>query len=229
MRRALWKTRRDGRRNIAVVGFMGTGKSVVAERVAAITGMSLVDIDKRIEEKARATIAEIFRTDGEDEFRRMEQAEIEEVGLDVERDRGVRRRCLDEPVERPRPEEQLPLGLALGGRKIALERIGDKLRDPCSEAGEDTESVAQALLAQRLPSYARTSDLLIDTSRKNPTRSHGGYGMNSVAPSAIEGVLPAPPFKEHARAGRRSRPPGGTVSLEKVRHLSCDDGVAAAA
>ena len=84
MRRALWKNRRDARRNIALIGFMGAGKSIVAERIAALTGMTLVDIDRRIEEKAGTTIAEIFRAQGEDEFRRMEQAQIEELGLDID-------------------------------------------------------------------------------------------------------------------------------------------------
>ena len=82
MRKALWKRRVDGRRNIALIGFAGSGKSAVAQDLASMSGMTFVDIDGRIEEKAGTSIAEIFASKGEEEFRRMEQAEIEEIGLD---------------------------------------------------------------------------------------------------------------------------------------------------
>ena len=82
MRWALWKKRLDGRKNIALIGFPGTGKSAVAEILASISGMTLVDIDKRIEEKAGMSVPELFAAKGEGEFRRMEQVEMEEMSLE---------------------------------------------------------------------------------------------------------------------------------------------------
>jgi shikimate kinase len=168
MHRALWKTRRDARRNIALIGFSGTGKSVVARRVAALTGMSLVDIDRRIEDDAGATIAEIFRIRGEAEFRRLEQAQIEDLGLDVDQVaacgggavmnrsnvRTLRNNCLSVWLWADVP--------------TALDRIGDSGTRPLLGGGVDPETAARALLAQRLPYYARTSDLLINTAGKKP-------------------------------------------------------------
>ena len=58
--------------NIALIGFMGAGKSTVGKALAAAAGMDFVDLDTMIEEKAERSISEIFASDGEPTFRRME-------------------------------------------------------------------------------------------------------------------------------------------------------------
>ncbi len=58
--------------NIALVGFMGTGKSSVGHHVAAQLHFHFVDTDALIESRAGATIAEIFARDGEPRFREYE-------------------------------------------------------------------------------------------------------------------------------------------------------------
>ena len=57
---------------IALVGFMGSGKSTVGRQLAAAVGRRFVDVDSLIEEQAGVSIPEIFRRDGEEEFRRLE-------------------------------------------------------------------------------------------------------------------------------------------------------------
>ncbi len=162
MRKALWKRRLDGRRNIALIGFAGSGKSAVAQDLASISGMAFVDIDGRIEEKAGTSIAEIFASRGEEEFRRMEQAEIEEIGLDSNQVvscgggavmsrsnvRVLRNNCLSVWL--------------WADVKTALSRIGETSTRPLIHS-PDPESTAQALLAQRIPHYAHSSDLLVNT------------------------------------------------------------------
>jgi shikimate dehydrogenase len=168
MRRALWKTRRDARRNIALIGFMGAGKSIVAERIAALTGMTLVDIDKRIEEKAGVAVTEIFRTHGEDEFRRMEQAEIEELGLDVDQVAACGGGALmNRSNVRVLRNNCLSVWL-WADTHTALARIGDTSTRPMLQTGTDAGTTASALLEQRVPFYARTSDLLVNTAGKTP-------------------------------------------------------------
>jgi len=58
--------------NIALAGFMGTGKSAVGRLVAQHLNLDFVDADALIEERAGRTIAEIFDTDGEPVFRALE-------------------------------------------------------------------------------------------------------------------------------------------------------------
>jgi len=167
MRRALWKKRVDGRRNIALIGFMGTGKSAVAEIVASLSGMALVDIDRKIEEKAGMSVSELFAARGEGEFRKMEQAEIEEMSLESNQVvscgggvvmnrsnvRALRNNCLSVWL-------WADVGTALG-------RIGETGSRPLLHS-PDPEGAARALLAARIPSYARTSDLLVNTVGKEP-------------------------------------------------------------
>ena len=57
---------------IALVGFMGSGKSTVGGLLAADLGYRLVDLDTLIEQQAGTTIPDIFRNDGEASFRARE-------------------------------------------------------------------------------------------------------------------------------------------------------------
>lgn len=67
------------KRNIVLVGFMGTGKTVTGRVLAERTGMELVDMDSIIEERQGKTIPEIFAQDGEPAFRSMERELVKEL------------------------------------------------------------------------------------------------------------------------------------------------------
>ena len=57
---------------IYVVGFMASGKSTIGRLLAGRLGWNFFDTDQEIETAEGATIAEIFDTRGESEFRRIE-------------------------------------------------------------------------------------------------------------------------------------------------------------
>ena len=58
--------------NIVLIGFMGTGKTVVSKLLAEQLGWSLIDTDELIVKKAGKTISQIFAEDGEVVFRQLE-------------------------------------------------------------------------------------------------------------------------------------------------------------
>jgi len=58
--------------NIMLIGFMGTGKSTVSKKLAALTGYSEIDLDEYIVRCENKTINEIFADSGEDVFRSLE-------------------------------------------------------------------------------------------------------------------------------------------------------------
>ena len=64
--------------NIALIGFMGTGKSTVGEMAAKKLGFQFADIDKVIEKRLNLSISEIFAEFGEQYFRKLEQETIKE-------------------------------------------------------------------------------------------------------------------------------------------------------
>ena len=66
-------------RNIVLVGFMGVGKSVVANKLAIKLKRKLVSTDKLIEQKTKRTIPNIFRDSGESYFRQLEKSVIKEL------------------------------------------------------------------------------------------------------------------------------------------------------
>jgi shikimate kinase len=63
-------------RRIVLTGFMGSGKSTVGPLVAERLGWRFVDVDDVIAAEAGCSIPEIFRDEGEMEFRRLERETI---------------------------------------------------------------------------------------------------------------------------------------------------------
>jgi shikimate kinase/3-dehydroquinate synthase len=61
-------------RNVALIGFMGAGKTTAGPDLAARLGWDFVDADAEVEREARMPIAEIFERGGESAFRELEEA-----------------------------------------------------------------------------------------------------------------------------------------------------------
>lgn len=68
--------------NIALIGFMGSGKTTVGKALAKSLDMRFVDIDRLISIKEKKTINEIFEEFGERYFRDLERTTIEEVSFE---------------------------------------------------------------------------------------------------------------------------------------------------
>lgn len=64
---------------IFLVGFMGSGKSTVGQRLAGRLGYSFIDMDARIEGEHGMSINEIFEKLGEKAFREMETNMLKEM------------------------------------------------------------------------------------------------------------------------------------------------------
>jgi shikimate dehydrogenase len=58
------------------VGFMGVGKSTVAQHLAKVLKRELIDTDQKIVETAKMPITEIFNVQGEKAFRHLEKEEV---------------------------------------------------------------------------------------------------------------------------------------------------------
>jgi len=150
-----------------LVGFMGCGKTTVGIRLADELGWEFADLDDEIERKAGMSIREIFTSQGEEAFRRLEHE------------------TLKERLARIRRGE--PTVLALGGGAFAVpqnyELLADEgvsiwldcpfeilagrvAGDPARPLAQDPERFRQ-LYEQRRQAYAR-ADFRIDTTGKTP-------------------------------------------------------------
>lgn len=73
---------------IILVGFMGAGKSTVGRALAERLGWTFEDLDDRIEQREKQTVAEIFGNAGEAEFRRAEHEALKELLKELRRGSG---------------------------------------------------------------------------------------------------------------------------------------------
>ena len=67
--------------NIVLVGFMGTGKSVVGRVIAQKLEFHFIDTDDVIEQTSKAKISDIFAEHGEVYFRDLESQAVKSVAL----------------------------------------------------------------------------------------------------------------------------------------------------
>lgn len=67
------------KKNIILIGFMGTGKSSLGRRLARRLGYKFIDTDSAIEKVTGKTVAQIFRKDGEIRFRSEEKLQVRKL------------------------------------------------------------------------------------------------------------------------------------------------------
>ncbi len=67
-------------KNIILIGMPGSGKTTVGALLAKSMGKEFIDADAYLAEKAGRSIPEIFATDGEDVFRKLETETLSELG-----------------------------------------------------------------------------------------------------------------------------------------------------
>jgi len=149
-------------KNIALVGFMGTGKTAVARILAERFKADFVDLDSLIEEKENMKIADIFSLKGEPYFRQIEKDVVREIsskqGKIVACGGGV---VLDE--ENIRNLKKGGFLICLSARpEIIFERTMSYTYRPLLNV-KDPKAKIEELLRLRQPYYAQ-ADYTVDTS-----------------------------------------------------------------
>ena len=69
-------TKKNNILNVALVGHMGSGKSLIGRLVAKQLSLKHLDSDNLIEKQTKMTIFKIFQTEGEKKFRLLEEENI---------------------------------------------------------------------------------------------------------------------------------------------------------
>lgn len=153
------------KRNIALTGFMGSGKSAVGKVLAGRLGRRFVELDDVIEEMAGKSIPDIFRQDGEIAFRELE---IEATGrvskgsdLVIACGGGIVLNMIN--IDRLRETSRIVYLTASPGAVLRRTRADDNER-PLLDVPAPAERIRE-LLRFRRPFYERAADLRISTSR----------------------------------------------------------------
>lgn len=187
-----------------LVGLPGSGKSTIGRRLAKALGLTLLDTDAAIEETTGRTIADIFSTDGEQEFRRIEEEVIRaalhthdgvlSLGGGAVTTPGVRDALAGHTVI------YLEISAAEGVRRTGGSTVRPLL------AGPDRAEKYKALMDARVPLYRRVATMRVNTNRRNPGAvvRHIVARLEKSAPRS-EAATPVPPTPNRPR--RRRRPP----------------------
>ena len=64
---------------IILIGYMGSGKTSIGKKISKILKIKFYDLDKLIENKFKKTVNEIFREQGEINFRKKERVLLENI------------------------------------------------------------------------------------------------------------------------------------------------------
>jgi len=147
--------------NLALIGFMGTGKSSVGRVVADALRFTFLDTDYVIESRSGKTITEIFEKEGETAFRVLEREVVEEL---TRRTRTVISTGGGLPVNAANlaslKTHALVVCLWASPEKI-FERVRGQSHRPLLREPSPMEKIRQ-LLAIREP-YYRQADVLVNT------------------------------------------------------------------
>lgn len=138
---------------IFLIGFMGSGKSTVGNRLARRLGLGFVDLDTEISRKAGRSIAEIFAQRGEEEFRQMEAEALHDAlsGPPAVVATGGGLVSQEGAIE----------AMEAAGTTVWLDPTLDTLVGRLSRGGSETRPLARdedalrELYARRLPDYRR--------------------------------------------------------------------------
>jgi shikimate kinase len=153
-------------RNIALVGFMGTGKSTVGHLLASMLHLRFVDTDAMIEERAGKRIADIFASDGEAAFRKMESdacAELaEKAGCVISTGGGM----VVNPANLESLKQHALVVCLWASPETIFSRVGHQSHRPLLRT-EDPLGKIRELLAEREPFY-RKADVLLNCEHRSP-------------------------------------------------------------
>ena len=149
-----------------LVGLPGSGKSTIGRRLAKALGVSLLDTDVAIEERTGRSIADIFATDGEQEFRLIEEEVVRAALADHDGVISLGGGAVTSPGVCDALAGHTVIYLEIGARE-GVRRTGGNTVRPLL-AGPDRAEKYRALMAKRVPLYRRVATVRVDTNRRNP-------------------------------------------------------------
>ncbi len=151
--------------SIAMIGFMGTGKTVVGRALADKLGREFVEMDALIEQKAGKTIPEIFRDSGEIAFRELEIEVVKEVAGKKNTVIACGGGVVLNKINIDRLKKECVIVYLAAAPQVILKRTsGDKNERPLLNAADRLVTIRE-LLKFRKPFYERAADITVNTTK----------------------------------------------------------------
>jgi shikimate kinase len=152
--------------SVAIVGYMGSGKTTLGRLLARATGLEFVDVDRAISKKAGMEIPEIFAECGEGRFRDLEQEALRGA-LDGQTPCIVA--CGGGVVVRPENRALLRKVTTVFLREDTSVLYG-RTRGPGRPLRADSRAEFESRYAERLPFYREVADFEVEVGGRSPSR-----------------------------------------------------------
>ena len=150
--------------NVALIGFMGTGKTAIGRVMAEKLNKKLVELDSLIELKAGKSIARIFQEDGEIAFRQLEIEVAKEVAAGKNQVIACGGGIVLNKINIDRLKEGAVIVYLIASPEVIQERVSsDREVRPLLKTSNKALTIRE-LLKFRQPFYEQAADIKIDTS-----------------------------------------------------------------
>lgn len=149
-----------------LVGLPGSGKSTIGRRLAKALDVTMLDTDTAIEQQTGRRIADIFATDGEQEFRRIEEEVVRASLASHDGVLSLGGGAVTSPGVRAALAGHTVVFLEISATE-GIRRTGGSAVRPLL-AGPDRAEKYRALMSQRVPLYRHVATIRVNTNRRNP-------------------------------------------------------------
>ena len=147
---------------IALIGFMGAGKTSVGQALSHLIGTKFVDMDAEIEKAAQMPIPHIFDKYGEGHFRCLEYEFCKQIPSMDDVIIATGGGCILDERNRTVLRESAVVAYLKASPETIFERIGGDALRPLLMGGNKLDKIT-SLLAQRELLYAQTAHIIIKT------------------------------------------------------------------
>ena len=144
-----------------IIGVPGAGKTSVGRRVAERLGVEFRDSDAAIEKRAGKPVSDIFLSDGETKFRRLEREVIAESLQDVDGVLSVGGGAILDPDTREAFSHHTVVWLEVD-LGTATQRVGMNSARPLLMG--NVRGTMTTMLNERTPLYEEVATVTVDTS-----------------------------------------------------------------
>ena len=149
---------------VALVGYMGSGKTTVGRLLSGSLGLEFVDLDRTLVKRAGRSIAEIFAEDGEGHFRDLEHRVLLDA---LKGSPPCVLACGGGVVERPENRALLREITTVFLREETDVLYG-RTRDPSRPLRAASREEFERRYAERLPLYKEVADVEVEVRGRPP-------------------------------------------------------------
>ena len=152
--------------NLALVGFMGTGKSTIGRIAAEQMQFTFVDTDALIESRLGRTISDVFEREGEATFRQYEKSVVRELAGEQRLVIATGGGLVMDPANMASLKGHALVIWLCATPDAIWERVRSQTHRPLLQTPDPLAKIREMLTA-RMPSY-READIYIDSGLRTP-------------------------------------------------------------